>query len=58
MVNNELTLSARVSDLEKQVAELKNQTAQKYRQEMWQVIIGTLIISVTLFGTIAWLFKP
>ncbi|MDX2045113.1 MAG: hypothetical protein SF097_28150 [Acidobacteriota bacterium] len=56
-MDNELTLEARISELERQVAELENQTAQKYRQEMWQLIIGISIISVTLFGTIAWLFK-
>lgn len=62
MVDNELTLGARVSDLEKQVAELKGHQAhsdraiaQSNRLTIWQFISFTLVMAGTLFGTLAWI---
>lgn len=62
MVNNELTLSARVSDLEKQVAELQGRQAHSdqaiassNRLTIWQFISFTLVMAGTLFGTLAWI---
>lgn len=62
MVNNEFTLSVRVSDLEKQVAELKGHQAhsdraiaQSNRLTIWQFISFTLVMAGTLFGTLAWI---
>ncbi len=62
MADNELTLSARVNDLEKSVAELRghlaqsNQAvAQSNRLTIWQFISFTLVMAGTLFGTLAWI---
>lgn len=62
MADNELTLSARVGDLERQVAEIKgnqaqmNQSiAQGNRLTIWQFISFTLVMAGTLFGTLAWI---
>src|SRR2546421_11822260 len=62
MADNELTLSARVNDLEKAVAELRghlaqsNQAvAQSNRLTIWQFISFTLVMAGTLFGTLAWI---
>jgi DNA anti-recombination protein RmuC len=62
MADNELTLSARVNDLEKAVAELRghlaqsNQAvAQSNRLTIWQFISFTVIMAGTLFGTLAWI---
>jgi hypothetical protein len=62
MTNNELVLSARVSDLEKQVAELKGQQAQRdqavaqsNRLTIWQFISFALLMAGTFFGTLAWI---
>jgi cell division protein FtsB len=62
MVENELLLSARVNELEKQLAELKGQVAQNNqaivqsnRLTIWQFISFTLVVAGTLFGTLAWI---
>ena len=55
MQNNELLLSARVSELEKEVAGLKGQVAQSSRLTIWQFISFTLVMAGTLFGTLAWI---
>lgn len=62
MADNELVLSARVSDLEKQVAELRGQQAQQdqavaqsNRLTIWQFISFALVMAGTLFGTLAWI---
>ncbi|MGH9842690.1 MAG: hypothetical protein ACREEM_28430 [Blastocatellia bacterium] len=62
MTDNELTLNARVGDLEKQVAEIKgsqvqlNQSiAHGNRLTIWQFISFTLVMAGTLFGTLAWI---
>lgn len=62
MQNNELLLSARVSELEKEVASLKGQAlqhnqaiAQSNRLTIWQFISFTLVMAGTLFGTLAWI---
>ena len=55
MAENELALSARVRDLEKQVPELKGQVAQSNRLTIWQFISFTLVMAGTLFGTLAWI---
>ena len=62
MADNELTLSARISELETQVAELQghltqiNQSvAQGNRLTIWQFISFTLVMAGTLFGTLAWI---
>jgi hypothetical protein len=54
MQNNDLLLSARVSELEKEVASLKGQVAQSNRLTIWQFISFTLVMAGTLFGTLAW----
>ncbi len=54
MQNNELLLSARVSELEKEVHNLKGQVAQSNRLTIWQFISFTLVMAGTLFGTLAW----
>ena len=53
-MENEILLSARVSELEKQVSELKGQVAQSNRLTIWQFISYTLVMAGTLFGTLAW----
>jgi DNA anti-recombination protein RmuC len=62
MADNELTLSARISELETQVAELQghltqiNQSvAQGNCLTIWQFISFTLVMAGTLFGTLAWI---
>lgn len=62
MGNNELLLSARVSELEKEVAGLKGQVqqnnqaiVQSNRLTIWQFISFTLVMAGTLFGTLAWI---
>ena len=62
MVDNELLLSARVNELEKQVSELKGQVAQNNqavaqsnRLTIWQFISFTIVLAGTLFGTLAWI---
>ncbi len=62
MTDNELTLSARVGDLERQVAEIKGSQAQLNqsitqgnRLTIWQFISFTLVMAGTLFGTLAWI---
>ena len=62
MADNELALSARVGDLERQVAEIRgnqakmNQSiAQGNRLTIWQFIGFTLVMAGTLFGTLAWI---
>lgn len=62
MTNNEFALNARVSDPEKQVAELRGQVAQSNhavaqsnRLTIWQFISFTLVMAGTLFGTLAWI---
>jgi hypothetical protein len=54
MQNNDLLLSARVSELEKEVASRKGQVAQSNRLTIWQFISFTLVMAGTLFGTLAW----
>jgi hypothetical protein len=58
MAENELTLGARVRDLERQVSELKGQVAQSNRLTIWQFISFTLVMAGTLFGTLAWVSAP
>ena len=62
MADNELTLSARVRELETQTAEHKGQmaqlnqfVAQGNRLTIWQFIGFTLVMAGTLFGTLAWI---
>lgn len=62
MVNNELTLSLRVDELEKQVAELRGQATQQNqdirnsnRLTIWQFISFAFVMAGTLFGTLAWI---
>lgn len=62
MADNELLLSARVSGLETQLAELKGQLtqvnqsiAQGNRLTIWQFISFTLVMAGTLFGTLTWI---
>jgi len=59
---NELSLSARVSELENQVAELKKQIVQNNqairhsdRQIFLHIIVFPLVMFGTLLGTIIWL---
>jgi hypothetical protein len=55
MRDNELLLSTRVNELEKQVFELRGQIAQSNRLTIWQFISFTLVMAGTLFGTLAWI---
>ncbi len=62
MADNELTLSARVRELETQAAEHKGQMVQlnqsvahSNRLTIWQFISFTLVMAGTLFGTLAWI---
>lgn len=62
MAENELTLNARVGDLERQVAELRGYQAQlnqsvanSNRLTIWQFISFTVVMAGTLFGTLAWI---
>ncbi len=61
-MENELTISARLSELEKQVAELKGHQTQSdhaitqgNRLTIWQFISFTLVMAGTLFGTLTWI---
>src|SRR2546428_10845587 len=69
MAANEIALTARINELEKQVSELKGQLAQSNqaigqnnqailhsnRLTIWQFISFTLVMAGTLIGTLAWI---
>ncbi len=62
MAEKELTLNARVGDLERQLAEIRgyqtqlNQSvANSNRLTIWQFISFTVVMAGTLFGTLAWI---
>lgn len=62
MTENEFTLSARISELERQMVELRKQIAQNNqavrqsdRQIFLQVIIFPVVMFSVLIGTIFWL---
>ena len=61
MIDNEFILSAKVKELDLQVAELKGRltevnqhVAHGNRLTIWQFISFTLVMAGTLFGTLAW----